>query len=207
MRHISSLKYPILLFCFALVLVVAGCRKATEAREADNAPAASTATASAEPKYVPEATVKDIMQAVVDTSADTVWLSVTTISTDKGLIETKPKNDEEWTKVRHGALTLAEAANLLMIPGRHVARAGEKSDTPGVELEPSEMEVLINKDRPAWIQRATALHDAAMLAVKAADEKDAEKVFEVGENIEQACENCHRQYWYPNEKIPELPKL
>ena len=156
---------------------------------------------------MPDATIKDLMQSVVDTSADVVWLSVTTEVNEKGLIDTRPTNDEEWSRVRHGAVTLAEAANLLMIPGRHVARPGERSETPGIELEPAEMEVLINKDRGAWNTRATALHDAAMLAVNAAEKHDADKIFEIGETIEQACENCHRQYWYPNEKIPEPPKF
>jgi hypothetical protein len=121
------------------------------------------------------------------------------------MLETKPRNDEEWLKVKQGALTLAEAANLLMIPGRHVARSGEKSETPGVELEPEEMEVLINKDRGAWNQRARALHEAARAALQAAEAHDADKIFEVGETIEMACENCHKQYWYPNEKIPTFP--
>jgi hypothetical protein len=93
-----------------------------------------------------------------------------------------------------------------MIPGRHVARSGEKSEAPGVELEPAEMERMINEDRGAWNSRATALHDAAMLAVHAAEAHDADKVFAIGESIENACENCHRQYWYPNEVIPALPK-
>jgi hypothetical protein len=185
---------------FSLVaIVLAAC-----ARPSDPAPAEPEQVS---PHYVPEATVKDLMQAVVDTSADAVWLSVTTEVNDKGVIDTRPRNDDEWTRVRHGALTLAESANLLMIPGRHVARPGEKSEAPGVELEPEEMEVLINKDRAAWNARATALHDAAMLAARAADAHDADKIFEVGETIENACESCHRQYWYPNEKIPDAPKF
>ena len=76
------------------------------------------------------ATIKDLMLSVVDPSADVVWLSVTTVVDEKGLVETMPKSDEEWLKVRHGAVTLMEAANLLMIPGRRVARPGEKSETP-----------------------------------------------------------------------------
>lgn len=158
------------------------------------------------PAYMPDATIKDLMQNVVDTSADVVWLSVTMVQSHEGLVETKPKNDEEWNKVRGGAITLAEAANLLMIPGRRVARPGEKSETPGVELEPEQMQALIEKDRAAWNRRASALHDAAMAAVRAAEAHDADKLFAVGEQIENACEGCHRQYWYPNEKIPELPR-
>jgi hypothetical protein len=163
------------------------------------------APASALPPYEPAATIKDLMQSIVDPAADAVWLSVTTVQTATGTIETVPKTDEEWLKVRHGAVGLSEAANLLMMPGRHVARPGEKSDTPGVELEPAEMEVLIAKDRPAFIQRAKALHEAGMAAVAAADAKDAKKLFEIGEQIEHACESCHSNYWYPNEKIPPVP--
>jgi len=157
------------------------------------------------PVYQPTATIKDIMMSIVDPNADVVWLSVTTVQSAKGTVDTAPKNDEEWKNVRKGAVALSEAGNLLMMPGRHVAAPGEKSETPGVELEPSEMEGLINKDRAAWVMRATKLHEAGLEAIKAIDAKDSQKVFEVGEQIEQACENCHRQYWYPNEQIPPVP--
>ena len=168
-------------------------------------PAPAPATASDAPQYEAAATVKDLMQSIVDPSADLVWNAVTTVQTAKGTIDTVPKTPEEWLKVRHGAVGLSEAANLLMMPGRHVAQPHEKSDTPGVELEPSEMEALISKDRAAFIQRAKALHEAGMAAVAAADAKDPQKLFEVGELIENACENCHSHYWYPNEKVPPVP--
>ena len=163
------------------------------------------APAPAQPVYAPTATIKDIMLSIVDPAADVVWLSVTTVQSSAGTVDTAPKNEEEWKKVRQGAIALTEAANLLMMPGRHVAGPGEKSETPGVELEPSEMEELIKKDRGAWEMRATKLHEAGLAVLQAIDAKDSQKVFEVGEQIEQACENCHRQYWYPNEQIPPVP--
>jgi len=182
----------------SLVLNTA-CQKSSETTAAAPAPAPPP------PEYVPTATVKDLMQSVVDPNADVVWLAVTTVQSSKGTLETRPKNDEEWTKVRHGAIALTEASNLLMVPGRHVARPGEKSETPGVELEPSEMEMLINKDLAAWRKRAHGLHEAGVAAIQAIDARDADKLFEVGEQIERACESCHSQYWYPNEKIPPVP--
>jgi hypothetical protein len=163
------------------------------------------AAAPQAPPYAPTTTIKDLMLNVIDPAADVVWLSVTTVQSAEGTVDTAPKNDEDWQKVRQGAITLVEAANLLMIPGRHVAKPGEKSEVPGVELEPSEMEEMINKDRGAWDTRATALHDAATAVLAAAEAKDAAKVFEIGEQIELACEGCHKHFWYPNEKIPEFP--
>ena len=181
----------------SLVLFGAACQRAQAPKPAP--------PAAAQPEYAPTATVKDLMQSIVDPSADVVWLSVTTVQNDKGTVETRPVSDEEWTKVRHGAIALAEAANLLMVPDRHVAQPHEKSETPGVELEPAEMEALINKDRGAWNERARGLREASVAALNAIDAHDADRVFEVGEQIERACEHCHSQYWYPNEKIPAFP--
>jgi hypothetical protein len=196
------MKFSRLLALAAAACVVSIVLAACQSRQAEPEPQASQADA---PSYQPTATIKDLMLSVVDPAADVVWLSVTTVVSDKGLVETRPISDEDWTRVRHGAITLVEATNLLLMPGRRVARPGEKSETPGVELEPEEMDVLIAKDRPGWNMRVKALHDAAEAALRAVESHDADKVFELGEQIENACEGCHRQYWYPNEKVPELP--
>jgi hypothetical protein len=187
--------------CASALVATAACQHTAQTQSPEHTDSARVDP----PEYFPTATVKDLMQSVVDPAADVVWLSVTTVQSAQGTVEKAPKTDEEWTMVRHGAIALTEAANLLMVPGRHVARPGEKSETPGVELEPSEMEVLINQDPAAWHKRARALHDAGLAALQAIDAKDATKVFEVGEQIERACEGCHSQYWYPNEKIPSVP--
>lgn len=178
----------------AALLVVAACQRAAETPPEH------------QPPFVPALTVKDLMLNIIDPSADVVWLSVTTEVSEQGTLETRPQNDEEWTRVRQGALTLAEAANLLMIPGRTVAPDDHVSEAPGIELEGPEMDALIAKDRAAWDTRARALYDAAMAAYRAAEAKDADTIFEVGETIEHACEGCHSAYWYPNEVIPELPQ-
>ena len=142
------------------------------------------------------------MDSMVDPSADVVWNSVSTMVSTAGIEEKAPKNDEEWADVRRGAIRLVEAPNLLMLPGRHVARPGEKSETPGVELEPEEMEARINKDREAWNRRAKALHDVSLEMLHAVEAKDREKMLEVGDRLDKACENCHLNYWYPNQVLP-----
>ena len=186
----------------SLILVVFA---AVAAGSCQSKPVEPAAPAADQPPYTTTATVKDIMLHIVDPAGDMVWDSVATVIDKGGLHETAPKTDEEWFKVRSGLIMLIEGSNLLMIPGRKVARPGEKSDTPGVELEPSEMDELIAKDRAAWYQRAKALHDVAQSVLEVVDKKDAQKLFDVGEDIDRACENCHRQYWYPNEKIPDFP--
>ena len=187
---------------WSLLLVVCA---AVVAGSCQSKPAEPAAPAVAAPPYTTTATVKDIMLHIVDPAGDMVWDATSTVIDKGGVHETMPKSDEEWFKVRSGLIMLIEGSNMLMIPGRHVARPGEKSETPGVELEPSEMEELINKDRAAWNSRAKALHDIATSVLEVAEKKDAQKLFDMGEDIDKACENCHRQYWYPNEKIPDFP--
>jgi hypothetical protein len=137
------------------------------------------------------------MLAMVDPSADVVWNAVATIQDMQGTEEREPRTDEEWSTVRRHALIVAEGANLLIMPGRSVARPGERSENPEVELHPEEMDELIRQDRKSWTDYAHGLSDQMAIALKAIDARDVKALFDVGEHIDLACENCHRHYWYP----------
>ena len=45
-----------------------------------------------------------------------------------------------------------------------------------------------------------ALTDAALIALKAVETKNAEGISNAGEAIDGACENCHLKFWYPPKK-------
>lgn len=160
---------------------------------------ASQPPAASSPEFRPTATIKDIMDAIIDPSADELWEAVATTVDATGIHEKFPQTDEEWKMVRRDAIRLLEGTNLLLIPGRHVAMSGEKSENPGIELEPEEMEVLINNDRETFYKLAHSLHDTVMVSLKAIEARDKDALLESGDEIDQACENCHVKYWYPNE--------
>jgi hypothetical protein len=151
-------------------------------------------------EYRPTSTIKDIMQSMVDPNADVVWDSVATEVTALGTEQKAPKTDEEWTNVRRHAVPILEATNLLLMPGRRVARAGEKSDNPKVELAPEQIQALIDQDPAALVKLAHGLHDAMTLAIKAIDDKNPDALFDAGDVIDKACENCHLKYWYPGQQ-------
>jgi hypothetical protein len=162
--------------------------------------------ASAAPQipYQPDASIQDLMQNVVDHNADILWESVAVISTEKGTEERQPRTDEDWAAVRAAAVTLSEATNLLMIPGRKVAHEGktlQDSDVEGI-LKAQEIQSLIDGDRVKFASKALALHEAALGAIAAIDAKDATKLSDVGGAIDEACEQCHTTYWYPNQSTP-----
>jgi len=80
--------------------------------------------------YAPMGTLRDVMNGVVDPSADFLWNSVSTVVTAKGTERKEPRTDEDWKQAHNHAVALVEATNLLLVPGRHIARPGEKSGQP-----------------------------------------------------------------------------
>ena len=126
------------------------------------------------PPFVPVGDVQQLMEMVIDPAADIVWESVGTIVTLDGTEEIFPRSDEEWSTVRNSAMVLAESGNLLMVGDR------AKGEVP-------------------WMIMSQALVEAGMVALEAAEAKDPEAVFAVGEQIYNACETCHVLYWYTEE--------
>ena len=182
------------------LLVAAAC---SASKPAPAPPAPEVAKPNTAAEFRETATIKDLMDSIVDPNADFLWDSVSTIVTRKGIDERRPRTPEEWKEVRRHAIAMIEATNLIIMDGRKVANPGEKSENPGIELGPEEIQMLIDEDRPTLIQRAHALHDAGMKALAAIDKKDVDGLSDAGEAIDEACEQCHLKYWYP----PNTPEI
>jgi hypothetical protein len=145
------------------------------------------------------ATIKDIMDSMIDPAGDFMFEAVAEIADENGVTQKAPRTEEEWKEVRNRAFILYEGMNLVMMEGRKVAQEGDKSKFPQVELEPDEIQKLIEGDRPRFFKRAKRLQDAAKIALQATDSKDTRALFGAIEHIDRACENCHLHYWYPKD--------
>jgi hypothetical protein len=145
-------------------------------------------------------TIKDLMESIVDPSADVVWGAVSTVVDREGIHESFPRTPEEWLDVRRAAVRIIEGGNLLMMPGREAAPPGTKSEAPGVELEPAQMTTLIKNDRKSFDAFAQALQALGAEALQASDAQDAALLLEIGARMENVCESCHQTFWYPPQK-------
>src|SRR3954468_756845 len=56
----------------------------------------------------PVVSVKELMRDMIDPLADNIFDAVSTVSTMQGTVETAPKTEEDWDKIRIGAVTMAE---------------------------------------------------------------------------------------------------
>lgn len=158
---------------------------------------------SPEGYFKPTATVQDIMLSMVDPAADALWNSVSSTVTQAGSEDKQPHTEQQWQAVRGNAITLIEAANLLLIKGRQVAHDGAKSENPGIEESPQAVQRLLDADWASYVKFAYELHDAGVQALAAIDAKKPADLIVVGGHIDDACEQCHQHFWYPNQNKPK----
>lgn len=150
----------------------------------------------------PVDSVVGLMATQVSPSATYLWNAVSTEIGPKGPIEKVPRTDADWAAVRHQALQLIESANLLMIPGRATTWPNEKrANPPGAnDLTPAEADARMKQDWPAYVAFAQALQVRGEEALKAIDARNVDGLMEAGGNIDEACESCHKRFWYPETK-------
>ena len=146
------------LYVAGIGFVIAGARAARAVPAVEKAP-----------ETVPVATVKQIMKGIVTPAAMTVFNSVSTTVSIKGIEERQPRTDEEWEMVGNAAAALIESGNLLMMGTRAI-------------------------DKGDWVKMAQALIDAGRKTLNAVKEKSPESVLESGEAVNTSCDNCHRRY-------------
>jgi len=180
-----------------------GCARTTNAGPAAASPAAPAPDLAAPApnlaalSILPTASLRELMDAMVDPAADGLWDAVAVTATAAGVDRREPRTPEEWAAVRRHALTLIEAMNLVILPGRHAAPADSR---PGLgELPPEKIELLIEQQRPLFTGFANSVRATAREALEAIDRKDVDALLKAGGDIDAACEACHVTFWYPNQ--------
>jgi cytochrome c556 len=80
-----------------------------------------------------------------------------------------PKNDVQWDEFKTQALTLAESANLLMMPSRA-------------------------RDQEKWMADAKLLWEVGNKAYRAAQAKNLDAIVALNDELNTACVQCHMDY-------------
>ena len=170
-----------------------------------SAPKSTTAAGGAPALWgalTPVVSVKELMRDMLDPVADNIFDAAGTEITAQGSVELAPKTDEDWEKVRVGAVTLAEGVELLKVP-RPFAPPGDQNNSGGPnapELSPAQIKAKLEADPVLWNAKIEALRNVALEVLDIVKKKDVSELFAAGGDLDKACENCHVEYWYPGEK-------
>ena len=112
----------------------------------------------------------ELMAHVIDPGAFMVWRGSGTEVTEAGERDLSPTTEEGWKVVEDGAVIVAEAGNLLMMPDRPREPAAD------------------------WNRYARQMTERALEAKKAAEARDKKGVFDTGGRLYEVCVACHKQY-------------
>jgi hypothetical protein len=150
----------------------------------------------------PVVSVRELMRDMIDPIADNIFDAVWWEDTKQGSIAHAPKTDEDWEKIRIGAVTIAEGIYLLKIP-RPFTPPGDVNNSVGPnapELSPTAIKAKLNKDPVLWEAKIEALRNVAKATLEAVNRKNVDAVFQAAADLDVACENCHLEYWYPGDR-------
>jgi len=150
----------------------------------------------------PVVSVKELMRDMIDPASDYIFDAVKTVTTRSGTVEKMPKTDEDWQKIQVGAVTIAEGVYLLKVP-RPFAPPGDENNSSGpdpTELSPAQIKAKLEHDPVLWNAKIEALRNVGLEVLEIVKTKNTSELWEASYNLDQACESCHMQYWYPGDK-------
>ena len=169
------------------------------------APAVASAPAAAPALWgemKPVVSVKELMRYMLDPASDYIFDAVKIVTTKSGTVERLPKTEEDWEKLRIGAVTLAEGVYLLKIH-RPFTPPGVQNNSIGpdaTELSPEQITAKVEADPVLWNAKIEALRNVGLEVLEIVKKKNTAELWEASYNLDQACESCHMQYWYPGDK-------
>lgn len=195
----------------AALLAVAGSVLFGALTSACSSPATTTPPPAARlwGDFKPVVSVRELMRDMIDPLADNIFMAVSSVTTKQGTVDSEPKTDEDWQKVRTGAVALAEGIYLLKVP-RPFTPPGEDNNITGpdvVELSAAQITEKVERDPVEWNARIEATRNAALAVLELVKKKDASGLWAAGEDLDTTCEACHRSYWYPGENAAFYGRL
>ena len=113
--------------------------------------------------------LNDVMGHIISPAAYAFWGAWGQVTNEDGVHDLRPTTQAGWEAAENGAATVAEAANLLLLPSRR-------------------------RDDGDWVKYAQALSDVALEALEATEAKDSARMGEVGAKLDEVCEACHHKY-------------
>lgn len=138
------------------------------------------------PAYRPDGSLAQLMRAIMFPNSNIIFDVQTNDPAaprkdadpaDRGALALFSGLYAGWDVVEGAAIALAEAPDLIMRPGRLCSNG-----------KPAPV------GRPDFVKFAQALRVAARATLKAAQEKNQEKVSDLTNQIAEACVNCHTVY-------------
>jgi cytochrome c556 len=146
--------------------------------------------------------LKHAMKNVVSVEMQSIWDITGAAFNDAGDVDGSKLNEADWSKIAAAAEKLRIEMTALRDQPIRVAAAGEKLDGEGAPgaLDAAHVQALIDKNPSEFKAKAAGMLAASIQMETAAMAHDAAELGRVSGEVDQVCEVCHQQFWYPSQK-------
>jgi hypothetical protein len=146
--------------------------------------------------------VRATMQQGVNAATMAIWDVGNNAMGDDGGIDPARMPPEKWARLETSAQGLRDIALSMHTAGSFIAASPENTPAEGepgaVSME--DVQRYIDADPEGFRAAALALADHAGLLAGAARERDAGAAGDLVAQLDQVCEVCHAQFWYPDQQ-------
>lgn len=151
----------------------------------------------------PAPTLHEVMLGAVDSNADILWQTSAKGLDEAGYPKSGLLTPDQWKAMAQAAVDLGKGADLLVkAEGMRVVPAGIRIKDEGIAGAASGALVQQRIDAAPQDLRshAIALRQIAGQFSDAIDARDVVRLSAASDRMDQVCESCHVQFWYPDQK-------
>jgi cytochrome c556 len=151
----------------------------------------------------PAANLHDLMKNIVAPQTQVVWDIGNKAMDDAGNPDASKLKPADWTKIATAAGKVKQASQTLAQADKIAAAGpGQKIEGEGNADAFGAKDVQKVLDANPKVFRAFAQQLAVSMdeVIASTQTKDAKKLADVSGGLDQICESCHMQFWYPNQK-------
>ena len=144
--------------------------------------------------------VRATMQGQVNPAMLAIWDVGNNALDDNGGIDPAKMDDAKWAQVAENADKIAAAGKDISEASAFVAAAANNSTVGEGEITMAAVQQHIDGNPDGLKQMGAAFADHATRLATAARAKDVKTAGDLISGMDQVCENCHLEYWYPEQK-------
>jgi len=144
--------------------------------------------------------VRATMQGRVNPAMLAIWDVGNNALDDNGGIDPAKMDDAKWAQVAENADKLAAAGKDISEAGGFIAAAANNSTVGEGEITMAAVQQHIDGNPDGLKQMGAAFADHATRLAAAARGKDFKTAGDLISGMDQVCEGCHLEYWYPEQK-------
>jgi len=145
--------------------------------------------------------VRQAMQQGINAATMEIWDVGNNAMNDDGGMDPAQMTPESWARLETAAQGLKGVALDMHDARAFVAASPENAPEEGAEgaVSMEDVQRYIDADPDGFRSAAMALAGHAELLIGAARVRDAQAAGDLVAQLDQVCEVCHAQYWYPEQ--------